>query len=73
MATKQMGEKTKQLTENKYDIECAIYAALNKRIECVYCDAPIEVQLIGMNYSKFIPEEIFFVKHDSVFLKIQCG
>lgn len=69
LATKQIGEKTKQLTENKYVIECAVYAALNKITECVYYDAPIEVQLIGTNYSKFIPQEIFVVKYNSVFFK----
>lgn len=69
LATKQVGEKPKQLTENKYNIECSIYTALNKRTECVYCDAPIEVQLIGQNYSKFIPQEIFCVKQESVFFK----
>lgn len=66
MCTKKIGEKERDLDDNKTTMDYLLSAALAKQCSCVYEPTPIKVQLIGPNYSKFLPREIFCVTNDMV-------
>lgn len=66
MCTKKIGEKERDLDDNKKTMDCLLSAALRKQCISVYEPTPIKVHLIGPNYSKFLPREIFCVVNNVV-------
>lgn len=69
VATKSIGGKRVCLDYKKADILTHIKSALSKEIKMQYVDCRVVIKLVGTNYIKFMPRELFEIDNNAIIFR----